>query len=98
MNPARDLGPRIFSLVAGYGWKTFSYRGYKWFWIPIVGPLIGGVIGAWSYQLLIGLHIPSELDEIEEEFRRLQKDKLHQTVTLQENETPQSSTHPNVQR
>ncbi|KAE9553489.1 hypothetical protein FO519_003318 [Halicephalobus sp. NKZ332] len=96
VNPARDLGPRIFTFVAGYGSKVFSYRGYKWFLVPVLCPLLGGVLGAWSYQLLIGLHIPSELDEIEEEFRRLQKDKLHQTVTLQENETPQSSTHQNV--
>ena len=25
MNPARDLGPRIFSLVVGYGWKVFRF-------------------------------------------------------------------------
>uniref|UniRef100_A0A914P6W9 Uncharacterized protein n=1 Tax=Panagrolaimus davidi TaxID=227884 RepID=A0A914P6W9_9BILA len=100
LNPARDFGPRIFTLFAGYGWKVFSFRNYKWFWIPIFAPLIGGPLGAWIYQFSIGFHIPSELDEIEEEFRRIQDNKMHQTVILQDSETitPQSSTHQNVHR
>ncbi|CAJ0591661.1 unnamed protein product [Cylicocyclus nassatus] len=66
INPARDLGPRLFTLCAGYGWEVFSYRDYRWFWIPIVGPMIGAVIGAWLYEFLIGFHLP-DLPQIEPE-------------------------------
>uniref|UniRef100_A0AC34GWZ8 Uncharacterized protein n=1 Tax=Panagrolaimus sp. ES5 TaxID=591445 RepID=A0AC34GWZ8_9BILA len=100
LNPARDFGPRLFTFFAGYGLKVFSYRNYKWFWVPLIAPLIGGPLGAWIYQFSVGFHIPSELDEIEEEFRRIQDNKMHQTVILQDSETitPQSSTHQNVHR
>uniref|UniRef100_A0A0N5APF9 Aquaporin n=1 Tax=Syphacia muris TaxID=451379 RepID=A0A0N5APF9_9BILA len=54
INTARDLGPRLFTLVAGWGTETFSYNNYKWFWIPTFCPLVGGVIGAWIYQLFLG--------------------------------------------
>uniref|UniRef100_A0A1I8A3B6 Aquaporin n=1 Tax=Steinernema glaseri TaxID=37863 RepID=A0A1I8A3B6_9BILA len=39
MNPARDLAPRLFTYIAGYGIEVFSYRNYTWFWIPIVFPM-----------------------------------------------------------
>uniref|UniRef100_A0A0K0D3V5 Aquaporin-9 n=1 Tax=Angiostrongylus cantonensis TaxID=6313 RepID=A0A0K0D3V5_ANGCA len=63
INPARDLGPRLFTLCAGYGWEVFSAYGY-YFWIPIVGPMIGAIIGAWLYKLFIGLHGLNEDFEI----------------------------------
>ena len=50
INPARDLGPRIAHAVlpiAGKGGSDWSYS-----WIPVVAPLIGGVIGAFAYELL----------------------------------------------
>jgi len=52
INPARDLGPRLFTFLAGWGGEVFR-AGNGWWWIPIVGPLIGGVLGAWIYDLLI---------------------------------------------
>lgn len=52
----------------------FSYRGYRWFWVPVVGPLVGGVLGGWLYHLLIGIHIPSELDDLEEKVLQMQFD------------------------
>ncbi|KAF1757567.1 hypothetical protein GCK72_014023 [Caenorhabditis remanei] len=60
INPARDFAPRLFSLCAGYGWEVFSYRDYKWFWIPIICPMIGGVLGAWIYEFFIGYHIQDD--------------------------------------
>ncbi|KHN76701.1 Aquaporin-10 [Toxocara canis] len=57
INPARDLGPRLLTLCAGWGWQTFSFNGYKWFWIPIVCPMIGAVIGAWIYELCLGIQL-----------------------------------------
>ncbi|VDO05094.1 unnamed protein product, partial [Haemonchus placei] len=60
INPARDFGPRLFTLCAGYGWRVFSYRSYKWFWIPIICPMIGAVLGAWMYEFFIGFHMPDD--------------------------------------
>ncbi|MFN7944784.1 MAG: MIP/aquaporin family protein [Blastocatellia bacterium] len=62
INPARDLGPRLFTLVAGWGGQVFSTgnNGIPWFWVPIVGPLIGGVLGARVYDLMIGQYLPKE--------------------------------------
>ncbi|KHJ89076.1 aquaporin-9 domain protein [Oesophagostomum dentatum] len=60
INPARDFGPRLFTLCAGYGWRVFSYRHYKWFWVPILCPMLGALIGAWMYELFIGFHIPDD--------------------------------------
>ncbi|CAM03543.1 glycerol uptake facilitator protein [Saccharopolyspora erythraea NRRL 2338] len=56
INPARDFGPRLWTFLTG--WGDISLPGtYEWFsnyfWIPIIGPLIGGVIGALVYDLLI---------------------------------------------
>ncbi len=52
INPARDLGPRLFTAVAGWGPDVFRAGNY-WFWVPIVGPLIGGVVGVTVYDALI---------------------------------------------
>ena len=52
INPARDLGPRLFTFLAGWGREVFSAGG-SWWWVPIVGPLAGGVLGGLIYDLLI---------------------------------------------
>ncbi len=50
INPARDLGPRIaHAMLPIYG-KGKSDWGYSW--IPVLGPVIGGVLGAFVYQIL----------------------------------------------
>ena len=59
INPARDLGPRLFTLVAGWGSEVFR-AGNHWWWVPIVGPLVGGVLGGAIYDQLIGRHHPAE--------------------------------------
>ena len=50
INPARDLGPRIAHAVLPIAGKGSSDWGYSW--IPIVGPIVGGVLGAVVYHLL----------------------------------------------
>lgn len=52
INPARDIGPRLFTLIAGWGDKTFKH-GNHFFWIPIVGPMVGSVFGCFVYYSLI---------------------------------------------
>ncbi len=58
INPARDFGPRLLTYAEGWGSLAFpgslahSFSAY--WWIPIVGPLIGGVVGVLVYDLIIG--------------------------------------------
>ncbi|MGI8331451.1 MIP/aquaporin family protein [Actinomadura scrupuli] len=60
INPARDLGPRLASFLTGYGSAFRDQYGNLYFWVPIVGPLIGGVIGAGLYQGLVARFLPDE--------------------------------------
>ena len=52
INPARDLGPRIAHAILPIRGKGSSDWGYSW--VPIVGPLIGGALGAFAFQALGG--------------------------------------------
>jgi glycerol uptake facilitator protein len=50
INPARDLGPRIAHFVLpipGKGPSDWQYA-----WVPVVGPVIGGLLGAFIFTLL----------------------------------------------
>jgi glycerol uptake facilitator protein len=58
INPARDFGPRVFAYFAGWGSAALPAPGNYWF-VPIVAPLIGGVIGGGAYQLLILNFLPA---------------------------------------
>ncbi|WP_067467275.1 MIP/aquaporin family protein [Actinomadura macra] len=60
INPARDFGPRVAQYLTGYGDAWRDQNGDFYFWVPIGGPLIGGVVGAGLYLLLIGRNIPEE--------------------------------------
>jgi MIP family channel proteins len=59
INPARDFAPRVFTFLAGWGSEVFS-AGEHWWWVPIVGPLVGGVLGGCVYDLLITRLHPRE--------------------------------------
>ncbi|OOP60321.1 aquaporin [Arthrobacter sp. SRS-W-1-2016] len=69
INPARDFGPRLFAWLAGWGQTAMPGTvdgAFSWyFWIPIVGPLVGGVIGVLIYDWFIGdvLHARTLLAE-----------------------------------
>lgn len=52
INPARDFGPRLASFLTGYDTAFRDQRDNLYFWVPIVGPLVGGLIGAGAYKLL----------------------------------------------
>lgn len=57
INPARDFGPRLFTVVAGFKNNGLT-DGTAVFWVPIVGPLLGGVIGGAVYDLAIRRILP----------------------------------------
>jgi glycerol uptake facilitator protein len=50
INPARDLGPRLAHAVLPLPNKGSSDWGYAW--VPVAGPIIGGILGALCYQLI----------------------------------------------
>ncbi|OQR89503.1 aquaporin [Thraustotheca clavata] len=52
LNPARDFGPRLFTYFAGWGPEVFTGANY-YFWIPIVAPMVGGVLGTGCYKMVI---------------------------------------------
>lgn len=57
INPARDFGPRLFTAVAGFKNNGLT-DGSKVFWVPIVGPILGGILGAAAYDLGVRRFLP----------------------------------------
>ena len=53
INPARDLGPRLFAVVAGF--KNNGLTDGSGIWLPpVIGPIVGGLAGAFAYDLAVG--------------------------------------------
>ena len=50
INPARDLGPRLAHFVLPIPGKGSSDWNYSW--VPVAGPLVGGLLGSWLFNLL----------------------------------------------
>jgi len=55
INPARDFGPRLFTLAAGF--KNTGFADHTWI-VPIVGPIVGGLIGALVYDVVVRPFLP----------------------------------------
>jgi glycerol uptake facilitator protein len=74
INPARDFGPRLWAWIVGF--KKVAFPGdygnvNTYFWIPIVGPLLGALVGAFLYDLgirnvLIARGATPDTDVVEE--------------------------------
>jgi MIP family channel proteins len=60
INPARDLGPRLFTAIAGWGREVFR-AGHHWWWVPIIGPIVGGVLGGYAYDVFITRFHPARV-------------------------------------
>jgi glycerol uptake facilitator protein len=65
INPARDFGPRLASYLTGYGGAWRDQFGDLYFWVPIVAPIIGALVGAALYDLLVGRNLPIAEEEEE---------------------------------
>jgi MIP family channel proteins len=59
INPARDFGPRLFTSVAGWGGEVFRANN-NWWWVPVVAPCVGGLLGGWIYDLFVGSRFESD--------------------------------------
>jgi len=57
INPARDFGPRLWTVIAGYRHNGLTDGSNVW-WVPIAGPLAGGLIGAGVWDLVLRPLLP----------------------------------------
>ncbi|XP_014396272.1 PREDICTED: aquaporin-10 isoform X1 [Myotis brandtii] len=89
LNPARDLGPRIFTYVAGWGPEVFR-AGNGWWWVPVLAPMVGATLGTATYQLLVALHHPED----SEPAQGLELAQYKDLETPASTQTPQQSYLP----
>ena len=66
INPARDLGPRLAAWVSGWSSAFNDQRGDFYAWVPIIGPFLGGIVGAYVYDFFIGGFLPEPEPEVGE--------------------------------
>ncbi|XP_071756498.1 aquaporin-3a [Centroberyx gerrardi] len=88
VNPARDLGPRIFTAMAGWGMDVFTARNC-WFLVPIFAPFLGTIIGVMVYQLMVGFHVEGEVRDREEKAQESERVRLTNVTT---NDNPKECT------
>lgn len=64
INPARDFAPRVASWLTGYHDAMYSTNGPQlYFWLPIVAPLIGGLVGGAIFVFGIERFLPAAITE-----------------------------------
>ena len=67
MNPARDIGPKAFAWLAGWGNVAFTGgKDIPYFLVPLCAPIVGAALGAFCYRKLIGRHLPCDTCVVEE--------------------------------
>ena len=64
INPARDFGPRLASYLTGYETAWLDQNGVVYFWLPIIAPIIGGLIGGALFKFAIEGFLPGAGEEI----------------------------------
>lgn len=63
INPARDFGPRLASWLTGYGDAMYSANGPElYFWLPIIAPLVGGLVGGALFVFGIERYLPAAVE------------------------------------
>ena len=62
INPARDFAPRLASFITGYDTAWISATGTDvYFWVPIIAPLIGGLVGGALFVFCIEKFLPEAI-------------------------------------
>jgi glycerol uptake facilitator protein len=59
INPARDFGPRLLTVFAGFKHNGLTDGTNQW-WVPIAGPLAGGLIGGGAWELILRPLLPAK--------------------------------------
>ncbi|XP_053787920.1 aquaporin-7-like isoform X2 [Vidua chalybeata] len=76
INPSRDLPPRIFTAIAGWGTAVFT-GDHSWWWVPVTAPILGSLFGVFIYKLCIDFHNqPSHETEHEKEQAGVETSRL----------------------
>lgn len=63
LNPARDLGPRLFTLMAGWGTAPFTYENHWWI-VPFISTHVGSIIGTVVYMFFVENHWGQDEDKV----------------------------------
>jgi glycerol uptake facilitator protein len=63
INPARDFGPRLASFITGYGTAWVNQDGIQYWWLPIIAPIIGGLIGGAIFRYMVEGFLPDSEPE-----------------------------------
>ena len=83
MNPARDIGPKAFAFIAGWGDVAFTGgKDIPYFLVPLFGPIVGAALGAFGYRKLIGRHLPCDTCVVEEAEEKETTSGAHQNASL----------------
>jgi glycerol uptake facilitator protein len=72
INPARDFGPRLASFLTGYGTAFRDQYGNLYFWVPIIAPVIGAIVGGALFKYGVEKYLLAlPADDLPEEPGRL---------------------------
>jgi len=63
LNPARDLSPRLFSILAGWGDAALPGSWVKALTVYLLGPLSGGLLAGWLFTRIIEPMMQSKTSE-----------------------------------
>jgi glycerol uptake facilitator protein len=61
-NPARDLAPRLFSVLAGWGAVPFTANGPGWLTVYVLAPIAGAIAGGGIYRRVLAPHYAPSWD------------------------------------